>query len=158
MQSGSCRDERIDTRAILKINMAAVRSDRTHHKARVAHAKCFPIETKRFGNAEIKVFDEYIGTIDQCEELFALGCIVNIEFDAALTSGPHACAGFGLSSRITTGRFNLHDVRAVIRQQHRCHGARDPTCEINDPDSPQNSSHVWHLGRPKHFWQSPTQC
>jgi hypothetical protein len=106
--------------------------------------KCFPVETKCRGDAEVEVLNKNISSINECKELFALNVFVYVELDTALAAGPHSSTRFSQSCGIATRWFDLDDVRAVIGEQHRRHGASDPGCEVDDPDSPQNTGHGRH--------------
>src|SRR5581483_9618856 len=70
-----------------------------------------------------------------------------IEYGAALAPLPYVIAEL-VAEGIAARRLDLGDHRAMVRKQHRGHGACNTPGEIQNADSVENSSHVVPLNSP----------
>ena len=151
------RDEGVDGGPVALGQVAAVGGDGAQDQAGVAGSEGVPVEAEAGGDARGEAVDHDVGAVDERVQSFPVGGVVDVEGDAALAPVPDPRAA-ERPGGVSAGRLDLHDVGAVVGQQHGGHRSGDAGGQIDDPGPPQWSGHGLVVARPKDLWQSTMAC
>ena len=116
--------ERVVPRSVLQTGVRPVRGDRAVHEPRVAREQRAGVDPEPRRRAGPERLEHDVGAVDERVERVAIGVGAEIELRAPATAQPHVvprCA----APRVATGWLDLHDVRAVVGEQHAGDRTRD---------------------------------
>ncbi len=76
-------------------------------------------------------FDQYVGGLDQGQEVFLVGFVLEVIHRAALAAVPDLVAKL-VAERIAAGWLDLGYLGAIVGQQHRGHRTGDAPGEVEN--------------------------
>ena len=137
-------DEQIDGRAVGGVGVARVAGERAVHERGKLGGHGGVVETARREIAGREALDEHVGGRRELEEPVAIGGVVEVEHDAALPAVRDDRSDVRPLG-ITAGWLDLHDIGAVIAERHGRERSREPSGQVDDPQSFQCA---WHAESP----------
>ena len=154
VQARTRGNQRIVRGTIGMLVVAPVAGDRAVDQAWIYGRETRVVDTEALRHTGRETFDDDIGLTRQSQKARLVIGILEIQFGALLAAIPDLVAKLA-AKRITTGRFDLGHLGAVVRQQHCRHRTGHPPGQIEHADVFENSCHgctfsLLSLGDPPH--------
>ena len=139
-------DEQIDGRAIGGVGVARIAGERAVHERGQLGRHGGVIEIARREVAGREALDEHVGGRRELEDPVPIRGVVEVEHDAALPAvgdDRPDVRPLGIAARW----LDLHDIGAVIAERHGRERSREPSGQVDDPQSFQCAWHTEPLHR-----------
>ena len=149
LQAGARGHQRIVAGPIGVLVVAPVGGDRAVDQPRVRLGQGRVVDPQPLRGPRGEALDQHVGLRGQREEACLVGLVLEVEHRAALAALPHLVAELA-AERISGGRLDLGDLRALVCQEHRRHRTGDAPRQVKDAYSVQYARHCGAQdGRPK---------
>ena len=138
--TGARGDERVVGRPVAVLAPLAVSRDGAVDEPRVPRREGLVVETKLRRGAGRPAVDEHVRRLRKSEDRAPPFIGGEVDCRPSLTPEPHPTAG-QLAKWVATGRVDLRDSGAEVRQQHPRHRSGDTAAQIQYVDVVQNARH-----------------
>ena len=131
----------------------ALRIARTRqvHEPGVARVQRLEPDAEPVGDAGTERLDEHVGVVDESQEGLAPGIGLEVDRHRAAGAVPHRVPAVR-AERVATGWLHLHDVRALLGQEHHAEGTGDAPGEVEDLHTVECTHRPRSLAKPDARW------